>query len=381
MKPGAQIDEQLRDLRERVEALEHARVEPMPPEPPEPLPPPLPPPRPSTRAFTGTVRTRRLATDLSQVVYSSWCAFNADDGGDPWVMVEDGETKRMKVLDLDGGLVRLTPYPANRSLRWDTSDPERIWFVDHEGRLKTLNVVSGIEIDVGIGGIQTIGHGEGDMNGVMLPLVTDSGVVAYNTQVGLGTKPWPLNLADLDNVHVTRRGALWSVMKSGRVEGYDDGGLYPILPFIGHAADVRGNAFVISGSNAPATNVNQLQLVGMDGAVRSISPHIGWDDALHISGSPDPKFYLPWCLVSTYGPRAGDRGFGNMLFAVWLDTESDGTPKTPHLIAPTGTYGFNYVDTPRASVSRDGRYAVWNGRGHGAGGPTDVYLVETGWGG
>lgn len=103
---------------------------------------------------------------------------------------------------------------------------------------------------------------------------------------------------------------------------------------------------------------NAIVKVDIETGMQAPLLQLPWSFAVHITAPMGP---LGWCIVSTY-----DNSTEGEIYRQWFDG------RTEHLIHH-GSDSSTYEGQPHASVSRDGRYLVYNSN---VGGRVDVYLVD-----
>ncbi|MDO8425021.1 MAG: hypothetical protein Q7T01_00690 [bacterium] len=314
--------------------------------------------------------------------YSSINPFNAD-ATHVLLARPDGV---MQVRDLRGAIVRdnlnrLGVVDRANPL-WSRTDPKILYFHTRDGNeLKTY--------DVGTNEVRTLrrfdayrtisfGLGEGDISwdGDHIPVVGD-GRFGFIHTISTGASTAVVDIATsgatIDNVDVTS-GNLFTVVRIGP-NGTDlyDSAMRPlgrVLDYKGHSDRGRmsdGRDVIVMTNSNDATPIASCQ----NGIVRTELPGgtercllpLDWDLAVHVSCN---NVGQDWCLVSTYGgsgvPYAGE------VFRVPFDGG------TPVRLAQTRSSEVGYYGQPRAAVSHDGRYVLFDSD---VGGTMDVYLLRT----
>lgn len=321
--------------------------------------------------------------------YSSVNPFNASS---TWVLLER-EGGRMQVRDLDGNVVRdnlntVGILPTSEAF-WSRTDPNLLYFHTAGGnQLRSFDVATGATATLhtfGRYGRISFGLGEGDISadGNHLPVVGDDrwgfvftiGSRASSKAVDLGGFA-----AVLDNADLTPQNRFTLVHDSpGGTELFDRSMdfLGRVLDYQGHSdrgSDTDGSDIIVitnsdDGSPIPGCPNGIVKARLPEGVEQCLRP-LDWALAVHISCN---NVGQDWCLVSTYDSSGAWPAYKNELLKVRLDGSQ--TVRLAHSRSTSGSYDRQ----PRAAVSPDGRYALFDSDMQGP--AVDVYLlaIPRGW--
>jgi hypothetical protein len=318
--------------------------------------------------------------------YSSVSPFNANST----LVLLEKSGGILHIRDLEGKVIRdnLNSFgilPTGDPL-WSRTNPNLIYFHTAGGneiksynvssnevrRLSTLDQYSEIRF----------GNGEGDISadGNHIPILADDRFgLLYNVKTGGLSRPVDTVLyGKVDAIDVTPANKL--LFSSTNPEGFyltnalSAGRPINILDHIGHsdhALNEKGNGYLVvtnSNDSSPIPDCqNGIVKVDWESPKEDCLQELDWSLAVHISCN---NFGQNWCLVSTYStnsPSGNWPAFTNELLKVSL-----GGSRTMRL-AHTQSSSESYVQQPRASVSPDGKYALFASDMQGD--FTDTYLL------
>ena len=357
----------------------------------------------------GTLITRLSngAKQLNDAVhheYATMSPFNSDNSRILLLTDKDG----FMVVDLHGKIIASPSeviISGKAEPRWSLREPN-IFYFHHENRLMAFDVETRrkkiIQTFSQFKSI-TFGGGESDLSedGDHLLIVGDESQVGvysiHNNQLGASfkMKGHPFDYFDLtpDNNVIVR----WEATGKERFQGFE---LFDyqmkfkrqIVTFGAHAdraRDLNGEeVLVILASNDPAPakgcESNGIEKIRLSDSKKTCLLPLNWNCEVHISANGRN----PWVLISTTDNRTGTANPPGQLFPDWKSrwmknynelilVKLDGSVIRP-LAHHRSRSMDNYWHTPRAAISRDGTYAVFDSNFGLQPLPnyTDVYLVN-----
>jgi hypothetical protein len=321
--------------------------------------------------------------------YSSVSPFNADSTR---VLLQKAPGGAQHIRTLSGEIVRdnlgrwgIQPHSEPV---WSPTDPDVLYFHPVGGNtLRRYDVdtdtVTVLHTFTGYTSIE-FGHWEADISGDgdYLPILADKrfGLI-YTISTGALSSARDL-LATTGGVAVDA----FDVTPSNRAMvkwGNSDGGvayfdqamnsLGRVMPYAGHsdrARDADGADLEVAANAADQSPLpgctNGLVKVRLAEKTETCLLGMTWDSGVqHVSCN---NVGQNWCLVSTYNGTPGTVAYTNELFQVKLDGSQ--TVRLAHSRSTNDGYFY----TPRAAVSHDGKYVLFDSSMQGT--AIDVYLLQ-----
>jgi len=320
--------------------------------------------------------------------YSSVSPFNADS---TLVLLEKASGVK-QIRDLSGNIVRdnlgrhgIQPHSEGV---WSRTDPNALYF--HPVGGNTLR-----RYDVGSDTVTTLhtftgytriefGHWEADISadGDHLPILADkrygfiytisSGAVTAARDLLAITGGVEVNVFDM----LPSNRAMLNWGNSGGGVGYFDEAmsfLGKVLPYAGHsdrARDADGADLEVAANAADGSPLsgctNGIVKVRLSDRTEMCLLGMTWSSGVqHVSCN---NVGQDWCLVSTYNGTPGAVGYTNELFQLKLD--GSGAIRLAHSRSTNSGYFY----APRAAVSQDGKYVLFDSSMQGT--VVDVYLLQ-----
>lgn len=315
------------------------------------------------------------------VEYSTASQFN---NGNTLVLLQEGAPSYFALYHLATRqrLRHLLFVNASAEPRWHKSDANSFYY-HRENQLLQYHIAEDIERVVRtFDEYSSISFGdESDLSedGNSLAMVGDDREI-FVYRIGDNHKGAGMEVEERDSVALTPDGNV--LVSAGRsIRLYNPGLEYlrEIADANGHrhvSRDVDGSDCLVWTNSADRTPIpdapNAIALIPLADPSRERKLlSLAWTFAVHVTA---PMGRLGWCIVGTY-----NNGLAGELLRVWFDGRpaehllNHGSDTTPRL-QPDGRMG-NYPYQPRASVSRDGHWLVFNSN---KGGRVDVYLVDLG---
>ncbi len=274
--------------------------------------------------------------------------------------------------------------------RWSGKDTHAFYY--HDGnQLKQFNVLTQRKSNVHTFPQYqkiTFGGGEGDISedGDHLLIVGDDRYVGMYTLSNdtLGRVIDLRAIGEWHEVYVTANNNVlvrWSAEGTGKNKGtglFDKemNFLRQVVPFVGHndqGRDLNGDeVLLIAGyrdtSPAPGCENNGVEKVRLADSRKTCLVPLNWETEIHVSSNSDGR--NPWVLVSVTDTGKGTAEANNSLPPEWRSrwgvrfnelilAKIDGSERrriAHHRSRTLSDYWFQ----PRAAISRDGRYAVFD---------------------
>jgi hypothetical protein len=368
------------------------------------------PPAPSLPAAGGMITDPTFGTKIMRLTdandgpecinsYSYWPTFNLNSTR---LLVYSGtvpllyrfDPVNFKILEK---VIWNTQTPTGESVRWDDAiwsgtDPDVIYTHDDIGmQLWTYNVATQTYAQIADLSAQ---YNHGDYLWQMSKAVRNDNIFGFTRRDArynvVGYLVWQRDInhviydvatTELDEVQVDKSGRYVAVKTGQQGAGAIEVQIVDLRTFTvqdltddgpdyapGHSDN--GNKIVVGADNW-RNQVTYRTLANPHSPLTLINYGSDWTQAYHVSMLADKE---QWALISSYSVASGtaDGPFHDEIYQV----ATDGSLAVRRMAHHFSIYGGDYYASPRADISRDGRFVAFTSNWGAAGGRKDVFILK-----